>query len=130
MVHIIFQPLVTPKKEVVAYCSVCYHELSREPWEHYSEYNRKVKKIEKCTYECPHCRVTFKEKIVVPKWEKSGSDLIAKALNGDFLIWKWGYCFKWRYRKYGETQPESINYAKTKELAQKACAKHAEWRVV
>ena len=123
-----FEPLVSPKKEIVATCPACGKELSRAGWEHYEEYKRQKRKIEKAIKECPHCKAAFAEKVPQPKWEKTtAGDLIAKAKTGDFLVWKYGSGYKWRYRRYGEEAPRAIYWNRRKEDAQRACAKHEEW---
>lgn len=130
LANLIFNPVVFPKKEIVASCSLCGHEVARRGWEHYTEYNRQVEKLTAYLEECPNCRARFKDsakKVVIP-WERTNDgDYIAKAKNGDFLVWKYGYGYKWRYRKYGAETQERINFAKTKDEAKRACERHVEW---
>lgn len=127
-----FQPVIFPKKEVVAQCSCCGAELSRRGWESYNDYNRQVKRLTSVLEECPKCKARFKEaekKANIP-WERTkDGDCVAKARDGDFLVWKYGYGYKWRYRKYGAEAPERINFAKTKDEAKRACERHVEWKM-
>lgn len=132
LAELIFNPVLVPKKEVVARCSVCEHEVTRRGWEYYADYNRQVKKLKTSVENCPNCKARFKDgakKVVIP-WERTKEgDYIAKAKNGEFLVWKYGYGYKWRYRKYGADAPERINFAKTKDEAKRACEKHVEWKL-
>jgi hypothetical protein len=129
---VLFDTIIHPKKELVAKCSVCKTVLKREEWVSVSDHQRKKKHIEKCLSKCKHCGAIFKE--MQPKadivWERTPSgDYIAKAKNGDFLIWKWGKIWKYRYRKYGEQFPDGVFWKRTKEDAQRACQKHREWKL-
>ena len=130
LANLIFNPVVFPKKEIVASCSLCCHEVARRGWEHYTEYNRQVKKLTAYLEECPNCQARFKDsakKVVIP-WERTkDGDYIAKAKNGDFLICIYGYGYNWRYFNYGAYAPECINFAKTKDEAKRACERHVEW---
>ena len=130
LANLIFNPVLVPKKEVVARCSLCGHELARRGWEYYTDYNLQVKKLKASVEECHNCKARFKDsakKVVIP-WERTkDGDYIAKAKNGDFLIWKYGYGYRWRYRKYGTEAPERINFAKTKDEAKMACERNVEW---
>ena len=122
--------MIFPEKAVIARCSVCNKEIKRVPYGHYEDYKRQARKLEKSVFDCPHCGAVFIVREKKPSWEKTkGGDYIAKALNGDFLVWKYGWGWKWRYRRYGATSPESINYAKTKDEAMRACTRHAEWKL-
>ena len=127
-----FNPVIFPKKEIVAFCSCCGEELARRGWESYGDYNRQVKRIEREIEHCKKCKATFKTTASVADiaWSKTADgDYIAKAKNGDFLVWKYGYGYKWRYRKYGVNAPERINFAKTKDEAKSACKRHVEWKL-
>lgn len=131
MANINFSPTVFPKKEIVAKCAECGKEIERREWEYYTQYNRLVKKILATATKCPHCGAVFREnekKAVIPWQKTTDGDYIAKAQNGDFLVWKYGFGYRWRYRRYGVKEPERINYARTKAEAQKACQRHAEWK--
>jgi hypothetical protein len=66
---------------------------------------------------------------VIP-WEKTDTgDLLAKAKNGDFRVWKEGHIYKWRYREYNTKYPAEIFVAMDKAAAQKACTRHKEWKL-
>ena len=131
MANINFNPVVFPKKEIVATCSDCGKEIERREWEYYAQYNRLVKSIGKEIKACKHCKAVFQEsekKAVIPWHKTTDGDYIAKAKDGDFLVWKYGFGYRWRYRKYGAKEPERINYARTRAEAQKACQRHEAWK--
>lgn len=122
-------------KEIVATCSVCHMELKREEWTTLGDFQRKDKRIKQTIAKCQFCGATFKEARLV--WEtrtclrgrRKETDYIAKAKNGDFLVWKWGGGYGYRYRKYGAENPEGIFWKRTKEEAKRACESHAEWKL-
>lgn len=124
--------LIHPKLEIVAACPVCQREIGRIDYSGYADYSRQLKKLKTQITECPHCGAVFKEtskKADIP-WERTSSgDYIAKAQNGDFLVWKWGYGYKWRYIAYGAQTPEQINFERTRAAAQRACERHREWKL-
>lgn len=129
MEKLVFSTTVFPKRQVFATCSACGQEVVRVEYGHYEDYKRQRRKIERTTLKCPHCKAVFVELKGGPKWERtSEGDLIAKAENGDFLVWKYGYGYKWRYRTYGELQPKAILWARTVKEAKAACERHVEWR--
>ena len=62
------------------------------------------------------------------RWVKlENKDYQAKCTNGDFLIWRYGNSYKWRYRTYGKQYADQIGYAATLELAKKACESHEDF---
>lgn len=122
-----FNTEIYPKKELIASCSVCGKELRRVTWEYFGDHSRKKQKMGQEIVACPHCKAVFTERIHI-RWETKGGDLKAECQNGDFLIWKWGYGYKWRYRRYGAAQPSCIYWARTRDEAKRACERHAEWK--
>ncbi len=133
---ILIDTIVHPKKEVVATCSVCRVELKREEWDTLGCHQRKKKEMEKTIAKCPFCGAVFKEtksliweKKTVLRGRRKEVDYIAKAKNGDFLIWKWGGGYGYRYRKYGVENPDGIFWKRTKDEAMKACQQHPEWKI-
>ncbi len=131
MPNLNFNTLIYPKSEIIALCSICQKEVGRIEYDGYGDHSRQKGRLAQQVTECPHCKAVFqeKEKTAVIPWERTtAGDYIAKATNGDFLVWKWGNGYKWRYRTYGEQAPEQINFAKTKKDAQRACERHREWR--
>ena len=129
---ILIDTIVHPKKEVVATCSVCRVELKREEWDTLGCHQRKKKEMEKTIVKCPFCGAVFKEenKKANIKWERTkDGDYIAKAKNGDFLVWKYGYGYKCRYRAYGAVYADGIFWKRTKDEAMKACQQHPEWKI-
>ena len=122
---------VQPKKEIVAYCSSCENELVKTEYTGYYDFERNLRKLKKSICTCSKCGEVFlsSSKKDVIQWEKTKyGDYIGKAKNGDFLIWKCGYAYKWRFRKYGALHPEMVFTASTKDSAIKACKKHKEWK--
>ena len=128
-------PVLNPTKAIVVRCGKCNAELARLAWETYHDYNRKRAEALKRVSVCPNCGTQFKclgEN--APKWEKADKklgygSLIAKCKNGDFLIFKYGSIYKWRYRKYGNLYADEMGNARTKELAKKLCQRHKEWKL-
>lgn len=124
--------VVFPLKEIRAICPTCKTELKRVSWTSLSEHQRKKREIEKSVSKCQFCGERFLEnnaKAKIP-WERTScGDYIAKAKNGDFLIWKYGYGWKYRYRAYGAENPDFIAWKRTKDEAIKACERHAEWKL-
>ena len=119
-------------KEIVATCSVCVTELSRDEWYSLGDYSRKMKQFKKSIAKCPYCGAVFKEETLKAniKWERTkDGDYIAKAKNGDFLVWKYGYGYKCRYRAYGAESPDGVIWKRTREEAMKVCKQHPEWKI-
>lgn len=123
---------VQPKKEIVAYCASCENELGKIEFTSYYDFDRNYHKLKDGIYKCSNCGEIFRlssKKDKIP-WERTKEgNYIAKAKNGDFMIWKYGYVYKWRYRKYGDKYPERIFTARTKDMAIKACKRHKEWKL-
>ncbi|MBQ5930451.1 MAG: hypothetical protein IIX02_06640 [Clostridia bacterium] len=119
--------LLRNEKVVIGTCSACKKEVGREHYESFFDFSRKEKRVLSIA-KCPHCGEIFKEGAAI-KWERTAKgDYIAKAKNGDFLVFKWGNVWKWRYRRYGETTPESVRTARTRQDAMAACERHGEFR--
>lgn len=123
-------------KEVVATCSVCGTELKRESWHSLGDYSRKAKQFKQTIAKCPFCGAVFKEtksliweKKTVLRGRRKETDYIAKAKNGDFLVWKWGGGYGYRYRKYGVENPDGIFWKRTRDEAMRACRQHPEWKI-
>ena len=121
-------------KELIARCPTCRMEIQRDSWESLADHQRKKRLLTKAIAKCPFCGERFKEKpekAIIP-WERlPNGDYIAKAKNGDFLVWKEkgknGY--KCRYRNYGTKSPDGIVWASTKDKAMAMCTVHEEWKV-
>ena len=131
MKQAVISVLLWPKKEIVANCPDCRKELVRVEYEGYADYHRKRKQAENSVAECPNCKAVFQEResVVDIPWGKTiAGDWMARAKDGDFLVWKDGSRYKWRYREYGKETAE-IYIALTKEQAQRACTKHRGWKL-
>ena len=119
-------------KEIVATCSLCRVELKREEWTTLGDYQRRTKRFKQTIAKCPFCGAVFKEETLKAniKWERTkDGDYIAKAKNGDFLVWKYGYGYKCRYRAYGAVYADGIIWKRTKEEAMRVCQQHPEWKI-
>lgn len=129
MDKIVFDSLWHPEHVLIAKCSACGKELAREKWKSYFSFERDKSRLIRTIKSCKHCGALFLEMKKTPVWEKTNKkfEIIAKGKNGDFLIWKAGNVWKWRYRAYGELYANQIGRAASKAEAQKACAKHKEW---
>jgi hypothetical protein len=115
-----------PKKWLKAVCNVCGFVVSEIEWESYPDYrNKKSKLVKKYTF-CQKCGAVNEG---VPKWIRvENGDWQAKCKDGDFLIWKYGSSYKWRYRTYGKLYADQIGFSKTIDQAKKACERHEGWK--
>ena len=128
MDKIIFSTTVFPRKEIIANCKACGTEIKCILYEGYFDYQAKKRKLEKSIKECPKCKAVFIDSKVNIPWVKLvNGDYLARALNGDFLVWKDGKIYKWRYRQYG-AETAQVYKAKTKGEAMRSCARHKEWK--
>lgn len=123
------KPLMNPYA-LLASCSACGKEVVRVEYDGYSDYKRKAAKYKGMIKSCPHCNAEYQAKQArkAPKWAKKGGDYIAECENGDFLVFKWGYAWKWRYRRYGRKEPDQIATSFSLETAKRACERHKEWK--
>ena len=126
-----FEPIIGEgKKEIVATCAVCGQVLAKSEWHGYADYKRqRYKLVQRLPNECGGCGKSFiGDTKNLPKWTKNViGDFQAKAKNGDFLVWKDGIGYRYRFRKYGAESPREIRYARKKEDAFRACEKDKEW---
>ena len=121
---------VLPLSEVVAHCSECGKEIKRQSWNGYHDYIRQRDKLRKIEY-CPFCKSAFKEGVTTnpPKWERDEKGrMIAKCKDGDFMVWKEGRIWKWRWRVYGGIYANHLGRSMTKADAMRACERHGEWK--
>lgn len=133
-----------PTCETIVTCGECKNVLRRIKWESYYEYKRIIGSVRKTIKSCPHCderekkeaeerkreELPAKQKTKIPVWEKvTDGKYIAKCLNGDFLVWKYGKVYRWRWRKYGREYPDVIYASKTMVDAKHECEKHKEWKL-
>lgn len=115
-----------PKKGLKAVCSDCGFVMCEMEWNTYPDYkSKKAKLIKKYSF-CQKCGAV--NKTCAPTWRKeSNGDWSAKCKNGDFIIWRYGSAYKWRYRRYGGVYADQIGFAKTLAQAKRACENHEEW---
>ena len=132
-----FEFSVTPylAKKITMVCKDCGKTVREETWEDYAEYRSKMARLKQVKI-CPHCAKATMMKGAEAQhsaWKRtSRGDWQAVVKNGDFLVYKLGNSairWRWRFRKHGETYPERIQVAETKEEAMKACEQHEEWKV-
>lgn len=86
--------------------------------------------------ECPYCGVRFRgakkekdEKRLC--WRSFKGGMSARAKNGEFTVTKSGRRWIWTFRYYSESETRAENQggAFSKEVAQRVCEKHKEWKV-
>lgn len=119
-----------PSKRLVVACTVCDTVLDSYEWETYSEYQSKKSRLKTKYVSCPECERREKKlaKVKPPKWERqSNGDYQAECKNGDFLIWKYGQAYKWRYRVYGGVYANQIGFAPNLKTAKEHCENYPEW---
>lgn len=117
-----------PKKLLKAICSECGNVVLETEWGSYSDYRIKKDRLMKKYSFCQKCGSVNQNGN--PKWQKEDNgDWLSKCKNGDFLIWKYGNSYKWRYRRYGGTYADQIGFSSTLEQAKRACENHEEWKL-
>jgi len=131
MAKIEWNVTVFPSSEIYGVCSLCRAEVARIIYNGYYDHGIKLSKLKKHFPECPKCRNPIESKKTgAPKWEKQlNGDWLVKTAEGDFLIWKYGNAYKWRWRKYGEQYANFIGFASTLADAKRACERHEKWKV-
>lgn len=126
------KPLMNPH-QLLATCAACGKEVVKVEYDGYSDYKRKESKYKSMIKACPHCKASYHDTQAVrkaPKWAKKGKAYVAEGANGDFLVFKWGHLWRWRWRRYGEKEPklEDTGCSFVLEAAKRACEKHREWK--
>ena len=117
-----------PKKGLKAVCSECGYVVCEMEWGSYSDYRCKKAKLMKKYSFCQKCGAV--NKAGAPVWQKAtNGDWLAKCKNGDFIVWKYGNAYKWRYRRYGGEYADQIGFSKTLDQAKRACASNEEWKL-
>ena len=116
-----------PLSEIYAVCDECKKEIVRKKYDGYIDYKYWRDKLKKQYPQCPQCA----NHKCAPTWEKQpNGDYLSKCVGGDFLIWKYGNAYKWRYRDYGRESANYIGFASTLKIAKKMCEKQKQWTVV
>ncbi|MBQ7913759.1 MAG: hypothetical protein IJ308_08505 [Clostridia bacterium] len=121
-----------PKSEIYGVCSECKQEVVRVAYDGYHDHRYKEARLKRQFTECPKCKKPVEDNAHLhkPKWEKQpNGDWRAKAKDGDFLVWKYGNAYKWRYRVYGGEYANYIGFALSLKEAKKACENHEKWEV-
>lgn len=113
-----------PAKEIIGVCSKCRVELVRVEYSGYHDYSNKLAAVKKRYTSCPKCAAKRG-----PKWERQGNgDWLAECKDGDFLIWKFGAAYRWRYRTYGKEYADFGGQSYTRAKAQEACERCKQWQ--
>ena len=115
-----------PKKGLKAICKECGFVVIELEWDTYHDYQTKKSKLRKKYSICTKCGAANGSG---PRWERlDNGDWSAKCANGDFLIWKYGRSYKWRYRHYGGEYADQVGFSATLDQAKGACMRHEEWK--
>lgn len=126
---LLFDTVTFPNGKLVAQCSACKAELAYVAWTSYYDHSLKKEKLQKKFDRCPRCKAVFNV-AARPTWVKQPTgDWRAACRNGDFLVWRHGRVYKWRYRVYGNTYADQLGVSSSLMRAQKACEGHLEWRL-
>ena len=116
-----------PAKQIKVVCTDCNTTLATVEWGNYAEYQRKKANLKKWYTVCDKCAPP-QEEAQKPKWvKKDNGDWKAECKNGDFLIWKFGRTYQWRWRKYGNQYADEIGRAFTAKEAKSICENYHEW---
>ena len=132
MEKILISTTVFPTAELIAHCGSCGVEIKRLPYQGYFDCDRQRSKIKKIA-SCPSCKCSFRKESSsstanMPKWERDEKGrMFAKCKNGDFMVWKDGRIWKWRWRVYGGLYANHLGRSSTKAGAMRACTCHREW---
>lgn len=136
--------IVSPVKDtriMYAKCPACQRKISETIYamagdvDAQHKYNLKRDKWQDSIKECPYCGVQFKRRKSVEKkliWAKAGKNAVAaNAKNGEFTVSKLRNRYLWTFRYYGEnfTRAENQGSAMCREVAERACERHKEWKV-
>lgn len=114
-----------------AHCSACGKQIVEAEYRNLGEYNRKRTKWVSAIKECPYCKAKYKDDERKPiAWHRGLSDYSAEAQNGTFFVFRWGKAWRWSFRYRNEETPraENTGVAFSKDVAQRVCEKHKEWR--
>ena len=121
-----------PAKEIFGACRECGAELVRVEYSGYHDYNNKLSRLKKRYKSCPKCaekNAPKRAKKSGPKWKRLGNgDWIAECKEGDFLVWKFGSAYRWRYRRYGKDYADLRGQSYTRAKAQEACERCKQWQ--
>ena len=132
MAKIEWSTVVFPVAKIIGVCAECQREIARVQYYGYHDYKWRLNKLKTQYPVCPHC----KEEAEMPhqekaKWKRQeNGDWVAKCEQGDFLIWKFGSAWRWRYRTYGKAYADYGGQAYSRKNAQEACEKQKEFKGV
>lgn len=121
---------VLPTSEIIGFCNECNTEICRMHYDGYHDHGTKLAHLKKKYAECPNCKAKAANTVKVsPKWKKlDNGDYVAECKKGDFLVWKFGYAYRWRFRTYGKVFADYGGQSYTRKKAQEACERCEEWK--
>ena len=132
--HLIISPIgMTFRMKAV--CSECNNQVSEGAYHDNREYNSKRYQWKENYLVCPHCKVRYK---VRPydngkgiKWRRVAGDYVADVANGTFFLWWDRHAWLWsfKYRDEDCARAENTGRAMTREVAERMCEKHKEWKI-
>ena len=115
-------------------CSACKRKIVESPYDSRHSYELKKERWKNNIRECPYCGVTYRKKKLQEKpivWKRHNGEWYADVKNGTFILFKWGKGYRWSFRYLNEKEPRAGNtgYAFSREVAERMCEKHKEWKV-
>jgi hypothetical protein len=118
-----------------ATCSECERKVVESAYVSKRDYDGKRYGWVNNIVRCPHCNVRYKTRPYnngkSVKWRKVLDGFEAEAENGTFFLFKmksgrWVWSF--RYQNEKEPRAENQGGAFLKEIAERMCEKHKEWK--
>lgn len=116
-------------QKVIVRCSECGGVVVTVPYKGYREYGCQRRTIKNQHFKCEKCGKSFENsrRKALPHWERNGGDYIASCATGDFIVWRYGYVWKCRFRLYGHKEPLWVKTAVAVECAKGICEKSIYW---
>lgn len=132
--HLIIAP-IGMEMRMKAICSACDSKVVESTYISKPDYDSKRHQWKTNILACPHCKERYKPRKYnngTPiRWRKVFDGYEADVENGTFFLWKMkNGLWIWSFRYYDEKEPRAGNQgsAFTKEVAERACEKHKEWK--
>lgn len=117
-----------------ATCSKCERKIVEGSYFDKRDYEAKRYAWKQNILVCPYCGERYKARPYDNgkdvKWRNLFGDYEAEVENGTFRLQKWGNSWLWSfvYRNEEKPRPENAGVALVKEVAERACEKHKEWK--